>query len=283
MTTKQAQEFQKHIYDFYRGNKRDFLWRKDITLYKIFVSEIMLQQTQTARVEPKFAAWLKLFPDVQSLALASRQQVLSAWQGLGYNRRGLALHEAAQRIVSEFGGKVPQDRDILQTFKGIGPNTAASICAFAFNRPVVFVETNIRTVFLHHFFSDKSLSSSLLAVSNKIHDKQLLPLIAATLDHQNSRDWYYGLMDYGVHLKKELKVNNKQSAHYARQSKFIGSKRQVRGAIIRILSKGLSVNYDELCLLVADELPENMHDASRIIQDLISEKFIKEIDGLLKI
>ncbi len=270
----EIEAFKKTISDFYRNNKRDFVWRKDITPYKILVSEIMLQQTQTARVEPKFIAWCKTFPDVQTLAQASTQQVLHAWQGLGYNRRGLALYEAAKRIAYEFDGQVSSSPEVLQSFKGIGPNTAASICAFAFNVPVVFIETNIRTVFLHHFFS---------GATEKIHDKQLLPLIEVTLDCENSRDWYYALMDYGVHLKKELKANNKMSKHYARQSKFMGSRRQVRGAIIRILSKGLAVCLDELCQLVSCELPENIHDVSLVVQDLVTEGFVKENNGSLRL
>jgi len=270
----EIEAFKKIIYDFYRSNKRDFVWRKDIAPYKIFVSEIMLQQTQTLRVELKFIAWLEKFPNFQTLAKASTQEVLTAWQGLGYNRRALALHEGAKKIVSEFDGQVPSNLEVLQTFKGIGPNTAASICAFAFNLPVVFIETNIRTVFLHCFFPE---------TKEKIHDKELLPLIAATLDHENSRDWYYALMDYGVHIKKELKANNKMSKHYTRQSKFVGSKRQVRGAIVRILSKGLSLSHDELHEMVSCQLPENMHDVARVVQSLVAEGFVKEKDGFLKV
>lgn len=266
--------FQKTIQDFYRVNNRNFIWRQNITPYKVLVSEIMLQQTQTARVEPKFIAWLQKFPDIVSLADATKQQVLDAWQGLGYNRRGLWLHEAAKRIVLEFEGQVPNNPEILKTFKGVGPNTAASICAFAFNSPVVFIETNIRTIFLHHFFSNSV---------ERIHDKQLLPLIASTLDSGNSRDWYYALMDYGVYLKKEVKANNKLSSHYACQTKFIGSRRQVRGIIVRILSKGLSLSLGELSELVFHELPESAHDISKIIKDLAKESFIKEDNGLIQI
>ncbi|MCX5923297.1 MAG: A/G-specific adenine glycosylase [Candidatus Dependentiae bacterium] len=267
-------DFQKMIQDFYRVSKRDFIWRQDITPYKILVSEIMLQQTQTARVEPKFILWLQKFPDIFSLACASRLEVLSAWQGLGYNRRGLWLHEAAKRMVLEFEGQVPDDPEILKTFTGIGPNTAASICAFAFNQPVVFIETNIRTVFLHHFFSDSR---------EKIHDKQILPLVRSCLDYDNSRHWYYGLMDYGVYLKTKVKASNKLSSHHALQTKFVGSKRQVRGAIIRILSKGLSLSCDELCQLVAYELPENLYDVSNVVQDLMEECLIEEDNGLIKV
>lgn len=264
LTKREILIFQKKIYDFYKLNRRDFVWRSKITPYNIVVSEVMLQQTQTSRVVSKFLQWIKKFPDFSSLAQATTQQVLLAWQGLGYNRRGLALHAFAQRVEKEFAGKVPEDPVVLETFKGIGPNTAGSICAFAFNKPVVFIETNIRTVFIHEFFKDQK----------NIHDKQLLPLIEQTVDQESARDWYYALMDYGVHLKTVLKVSNKASKHYAKQSKFIGSKRQVRGAVVRVLSKMGSVSYSELEQLVDMELPDNQYTVEDVLQDLEKDGFV---------
>ncbi len=266
-------EFQQKIYNFYEKNKRDFVWRKDITSYKVLVSEIMLQQTQTARVVHKFEEWMNIFPDMESLACASTHQVLSVWQGLGYNRRGLALHGIAKKIMNEFGGKLPNSVQTLQTFSGIGPNTAGSICAFAFNLPVVFIETNIRTIFLHEFFYGQK----------NISDKQLLPIIYNTLDQNNPREWYYALMDYGVFLKKEYQLNNKTSRHYCKQSKFVGSKRQVRGAIIRVLTKVGKTSQDELFELVRLELSHNQHDLFLVLSKLISEKIVHEIDGMLRL
>ena len=266
-------QFQQKIHNFYEKNKRDFAWRKDITPYKILVSEIMLQQTQTARVVHKFEQWMNVFPDMHSLASASTHQVLSVWQGLGYNRRGVALHLIVQQIMNDFGGILPDSPEILQRFSGIGPNTAGSICAFAFNLPVVFIETNIRTIFLHEFFyGEKNIS-----------DKQLLPLIAQTLDKKNPREWYYALMDYGVFLKKEYLANNKSSKHYVKQSKFIGSKRQIRGAIIRALTKNEKITEDELVELIQFELPDNQHDIFLILNKLISEKIVHEVDGMLRL
>lgn len=264
MNCRQIETFQAKIYDYYHKNKRDFEWRTDITPYKIVVSEIMLQQTQTSRVIHKFKQWMQKFPDFESLAQASTQQVLSCWQGLGYNRRGLALHEFAKRIVIEFNGAVPDDSETLQSFKGIGPNTAGSICAFAFNKPVTFIETNIRTVFIYEFFKDQK----------NIHDKQLLPLIEQAVDQNNAREWYYALMDYGVYLKKVLKVCNAASKHYAKQSNFIGSRRQVRGVVVKILSRVGSISYDELSELLLLELPENQHDIDKILDDLQKEGFL---------
>ncbi len=263
--------FQQKIYDFYKKNKRNFVWRENITSYKIFISEVMLQQTQTARVVPKFEAWIQKFPDFQTLAQASQHEVLSAWQGLGYNRRGLAVHASAKKIVQEFFKKLPEDPVILQTFPGIGPNTAGSICTFAFNIPVVFIETNIRTAFLHEFFLGQA----------QVSDRELLPLIEKYMDAQNPREWYYALMDYGVYLKKKLKATNKNSKHYSRQSRFVGSKRQVRGAVVRILTKIGKVSFDDLVALVAQELPNNQHDVVKVVEQLAVEKLVQVSDDHL--
>lgn len=267
------QNFQHKVWDFYAKNKREFVWRERITPYNVFVSEVMLQQTQTSRVTVKFSEWLNLFANFESLAAASTHQVLHAWQGLGYNRRGLALHKSAQIIVEQFAGQLPNDLEILQSLPGIGPNTAASICAFAFNRPVVFIETNIRTVFLYEFFSGQK----------NISDKQLLPIIQQALDQQNSREWYYALMDYGVYLKTSFKANNKSSKHYSRQSKFIGSRREVRGAIIRILTNMVKLSKEELCELVALQLPNNNYSVDFVLQDLIKEQLVVCQDDVLRL
>jgi len=271
LTNDQVELFRKTIYDFYNKNKRDFIWRNDITPYKIIISEVMLQQTQTARVAPKFENWLIKFPDFQTLAKASNHDVLAAWQGLGYNRRGLALAKIAQIVVCEHGNQLPNDPIILQTFPAIGPNTAGSICAFAFNNPIVFIETNIRTVYTDTFFKGQS----------EISDKQLLPLIAQTIDRKNPREWYYALMDYGVHLKQNLPRINSASKHYTKQSKFEGSKRQVRGMVIKILTQLKQVELDHLIELIQFELPKNQHNTTTIIQNLIDEKTIQENNNIL--
>ncbi len=262
--------FQQKILNFYQKSSRNFAWRENITPYKVFISEVMLQQTQTARVVPKFEAWMQTFPNFATLAQASSHQVLSLWQGLGYNRRGLWLYASAKKIIQDFSGQLPKDVKVLQILPGIGPNTAGSICAFAFNFPVVFIETNIRTVFLHEFFRDQF----------EISDDQLWTLIAASIDHQNPREWYYALMDYGVYLKKELKVNNENSKHYVKQSKFIGSHRQVRGAIVRVLTQFKALTQEELLLLVRQELVQNYHNVSLALNQLYDEKIVQKSDGL---
>lgn len=273
LTRDEIAQFQKLIYDFYKENRRDFIWRTDINPYRIVVSEVMLQQTQTARVVPKFENWLTRFPDFTSLAEASSHDVLHAWQGLGYNRRGLALAKIAQLVMQDHEGILPADPELLKTFPAIGPNTAGSICAFAFNLPVVFIETNIRTVYTNTFFQGQ----------NEIHDKQLLPLIEQTIDHLNPRAWYYALMDYGVHLKQKLPNINAASKHYTRQSRFEGSKRQIRGAIIKILTQTKYMQEEDLIELIHLQLPNNNHKPALIIQDLLKEQIVHLYGNMLSL
>jgi len=255
-------EFKEFIWNFYHNNKRDFAWRNIDNPYYIVVSEIMLQQTQTARVVTKYEEFIVAFPHFQALAAATLRDVLSVWQGLGYYRRARFLHQLAQKVVSDHKGSLPQDLQILQTFPGIGPNTAGSICAFAFNQPTVFIETNIRTVFIESFFRDK----------NNVSDKELLPLIAAALDHDNPREWYYALMDYGVFLKSCQINPSRKSAHYTKQSKFEGSNRQIRARILKIITEKENVAHHDLLHIINKDVERVNH----IINELISESFIKK-------
>ncbi len=223
MTPEDIKKFQKKVYDYYKNNKRVFPWRKTTNSYRILVSEIMLQQTQTHRVEPKYNEFIKTFPTAKSLVSAPLADVLRQWQGLGYNRRGMMLHRAAQEIVAR--KKFPDTLEDVLTLPGVGKYTAGAIMAFAFNKPVPIIETNIRTVYLHEFFKDKK----------DVGDEKLMPLIKQTLDKKNPREWYYALMDYGVMIKKNHGNANRLSKHYTTQSKFVGSNREVRGAILKAL------------------------------------------------
>lgn len=198
-------------------------WRETDDPYAIMVSEVMLQQTQVDRVIPKFESFMKAFPTAADLAEASFKDVLAQWTGLGYNRRAKWLQEAAQEIVRL--GSFPTDPAELVKLKGIGPNTAAAICVYAFNQPEVFVETNIRAVYIHHFFEDTA----------DVYDKDILQLVGETIDTENPREWYWALMDYGVHLKKKHKNPARRSKHHTKQPKFEGSRRQVRGNILKLL------------------------------------------------
>lgn len=254
-------DFKKIIWEHYSLHGRLFEWRHTDDSYKVFISEVMLQQTQTSRVAQKFPEFIATFPNFKVLASASLKQVLTVWQGLGYNRRGMFLHRAASNIMNMHNGILPNDPDILVTLPGIGKATAASICAFAFNAPTVFIETNIRSVYIYFFFAGRTA----------VDDKEIVPLIKATLDENRARDWYYALMDYGVMLKKNLVNPSRKSKHYTKQSKFEGSDRQIRGMILKILTQqDAPILYRDL----VKALPKDSEKISKIINALTEEEFI---------
>ncbi len=221
---------------FYTEHGRGYLpWRKTKDAYKILVSEMMLQQTQVARVIPKYHEFLHAFPTIKVLAAASFSEVLSHWSGLGYNRRARFLHEAAKVTVRDFKGILPQSVEKLMSLPGVGPYTARAVAAFAYNQPVVFIETNIRTVFIY----SGVLQNTRMNKNAQISDKEILPLIEKEMRRSMlpPREFYAALMDYGSFLKRSgVRMNNK-SKHYTKQSKFEGSARQLRGAILRELLK----------------------------------------------
>ena len=223
---KKEKLFIETVWDYYGHNgRRSLPWRMTKNAYRILVSEVMLQQTQVERVVPKYKEFLKQFPTVDVLAESSLGDVLRAWQGLGYNRRAKMLHECVKIIVRKFRSLTPKSHEDLMLLPGIGPYTAGAVLSFAYNIPIPMIETNIRSVYLHHFFKGKE----------NVTDKEIFPLIKRTLDHENPREWYYALMDYGAYLKKEFGNPNTKSKHHTKQTSFRGSNREVRGAIVRIL------------------------------------------------
>ena len=222
----QADEtFSDFLYEKSAPLWRDMPWRDDTRPYYVLVSELMLQQTQVLRVVPKFEAFIEQFPDERTLASASLADVLKLWQGLGYNRRAKFLHEASKMIVNDFDGTFPTSQPDILKLPGVGKNTAGAILAYAFNKPSIFVETNIRTVYIHHFFADDF----------EVDDKQIIELLEVTIDHENPRRFYQNLMDYGTWLKSQGVRNISQSRHYKKQSPLKGSVREVRGQIIKAL------------------------------------------------
>ncbi|MBE6350004.1 MAG: A/G-specific adenine glycosylase [Spirochaetaceae bacterium] len=241
VTKEEILNFQKTILDYYKENGRKFSWRETDNPYEIYISEIMLQQTQTDRVEKKYSEWLSVFPSVASVAKSSLGKVLEYWNGLGYNRRAVHIFETCKIITKDYGGIFPTDRDVLISLPGIGEYTSGAISTFSTNKPQIFIETNIRSVFIFFFFNE-----ILQSQSRKIHDNEIFPLIEKTLYVENPRMWYYALMDYGALLKAKTKNPSRQSAHYAKQSVFKGSNRQARGAIIRALTKKNICALDEI-------------------------------------
>jgi A/G-specific adenine glycosylase len=226
----------ERVWEHYRERGRDLPWRRTTDPYKVLVSEVMLQQTQASRVVPKYEAFVAVFPTVEALAAAPVKDVLAVWQGLGYNRRALALQRAAQQIVAEHGGRVPDTLEGLTSLPGIGHATAAQVLAFAYNIGVPFIETNVRSVYLHEFFPG----------AEDVPDSAILPLVEATMDRENPREWYWALMDYGTDLKARMGNPSRRSRHHVRQSRFEGSTRQLRGRLLAALVVGDALGVHEL-------------------------------------
>lgn len=258
--------FRDIIYAHYEAEGRRFPWRETEDPYHILVSEVMLQQTQTTRVTGKYEEFVSRFPTFRALAKAPLRDVIAAWQGLGYNRRAMALHQTAKIVVARHGGNLPAAAEELRELPGIGPNTAGALLAIAFNRPAVYIETNIRTVY-HYFF---------FPTENGVDDGVLRPLIEATLDESDPRRWYYALYDYGAMLKRTGKATDKVKQ---KQSRFEGSNRQLRGRILRLLVGRGAMTESEL-LKKAEAKPERVRP---IIEQLRAEGFIEIADGTARL
>lgn len=202
----------------------------------------MLQQTQVERVMPFYRAFLRKFPTVYVLASARLSGVLKLWQGLGYNRRAKMLHLASKELAARYKGTFPTHVQELETLPGIGPYTAHAVAAFAYNQDVVVIETNIRTAIIHHFYPERK----------KVSDKEIERVLIEVLPKGKARMWYSALMDYGAHLKRSgIKLNIKH-AQYVTQKKFAGSKREVRGAIVRLLTLGVASRGDIMKLFSSE-------------------------------
>lgn len=257
---QQKESFLEELWAYYAQHARhDLPWRIPeangaFDPYKILVSEIMLQQTQVQRVITKYHEFLAAFPTVETLAQAELGDVLRTWQGLGYNRRAKYLWEAAKQIarVNTF----PSELHSLVALPGVGPNTAGAILAYAYNQPALFIETNVRTVYIHRFFTEE----------NDVTDKSIMQILAETIDQEHPREFYWALMDYGSNFKKHVR-NNSQSKHYTKQSKFEGSNRQIRGLVLRELSQG-EKSLSSLARKIEDKR------LTTIIETLVQEEMI---------
>ncbi|TLM70546.1 MAG: A/G-specific adenine glycosylase, partial [Actinobacteria bacterium] len=208
-TPEQVAVFRERVYERWRAEGRhDLPWRRTADPYAVLVSEVMLQQTQVARVLPKYEGWLAEFPTADALAAAPLEAVLRAWSGLGYHRRAVALKRAAETVTREHAGVVPRDEAALRALPGVGPATAAGVLAFAFDEPALYLETNVRAALIHDFFPGR----------DDVRDAELIPVLAAVLDRDRPRDWYHALLDYGYAIKREVPNPSRRSAHHSRQS-----------------------------------------------------------------
>lgn len=254
-----------------RLHHRDLPWRYIDDAYGVLVSEVMLQQTQVARVLKHWERWMALFPTVDALAAAGTADVLAQWQGLGYNRRALALKRACEECAATREGRLPETAEELVKLPGIGPATAAGVMAFAFDRPGVYLETNVRTVFLHELFPGRE----------GVADRELVPLVAATCPEEGARAWYYALLDYGAHLKSVTANPSRRSAHHTRQSAFEGSRRQKRAELVRVVLAEPGIGEDELARRLdaferaAGRDAVDAETFASIVSDLVAEGFFR--------
>jgi A/G-specific adenine glycosylase len=260
--------FKRAVWAYYKTSRRSFPWRETVTPYGVVVSEVMLQQTQAPRVIRKYESFMERFPNFQTLAEAPLSSVLKEWQGLGYNRRGLAMKKLAQTVMEKHGGELPRNPDDLLALPNIGKNTVGSVSAFAFNIPLPFIETNVRSVFIHCFFKGKK----------NVHDKDILPLVEKTLDRENPREWYWALMDYGVMLKKEHGNPSRKSKHHVKQKPFKGSNREVRSRMLKLILGKSGITEKELVseLMRDKTLKTKPETVKKNLADFVKEGFAKK-------
>jgi A/G-specific adenine glycosylase len=270
LTPSSIRAFRNIVWKYYEEHGRKELpWRKTNDPYKILVSEMMLQQTQVDRVIPFYKNFIQKFPTVKALANAPLADVLIAWHGLGYNSRAKRFQMAAQEIVKRYGGKMPEDAAELESLPGIGSYTAHAVVAFAYNHDAVFIETNIRTVIYHYFFQNKE----------GIDDQDVLEIIKRVLPKGKAHDWYSALMDYGTHLKKLGVRVNAKSKTYTKQSKFSGSGREARGAILKKLLKDPQAKA-QLIKIFGDDRKAQVELQ---IEKLLAEGLIKKSGNLFSL
>jgi A/G-specific adenine glycosylase len=231
------------LLDWYAPRARAYAWRRGRpSVYRTLVSELMLQQTQASRVEPVFRSFLRRFPSVSSLAAASRAEVLRAWAGLGYNRRAVSLHRAAQEVMTSHGGRVPVDPAALRTLPGVGPYTAGAVASIAGGVPVAALDVNVRRIVSRVGFADAPPAP--FAVDEAA---------ARWLDRGDPGRWNQALMDLGrTHCRAVPRCEGCplaracrwRRAHpdggpvergHPRQGRFEGSMRQARGRIVEVL------------------------------------------------
>lgn len=269
VTQAQKMDFLERLWAEYNSASRHMLpWRAEpyMSPYAILVSEFMLQQTQVQRVVPKFLAFMDAFPDLDSLRRAKQSDVISSWSGLGYYRRAKFLYAAAQSLPD--GSKEVWSRGQLEACAGIGPNTAGAIRVYAYDTPELFIETNVRTVLLRHFFAE----------SDSVSDKELQQILSQLLDYEHPRAFYWAIMDYGSALKRRGDRIARVSSHYKKQAPYEGSSRQLRASIIRQLAdakKPVSTRT------VARRL--NDKRAASIIDQLLKENMIEQSSGALRL
>ena len=243
----------------------------------MLLSEVMLHQTQAARVAPAFERFVARFPTVRSLASASRSEVIRAWAGLGYNRRAVALHRAARRIVDEHGGRIPEDLAGLLGLPGVGPYTAAAVAALANGAPVAAVDTNVRRV----------VARAALGVDTAGADQRDVARAADEwLDPSDPGGWNQAVMDLGREVCRPMprcgacplarvcafeRVPGVGAPAARRQGRFEGSSRQLRGLLVGALLRVPSATLASL----ARDAGQPTHRTAEAIRGLARDGLVE--------
>ena len=250
-------------------------WRRTPSPYRTLVSEVMLQQTQASRVAPAFDRFVACFPDVRTLAAAPRSDVLRTWAGLGYNRRAVALSEAARTIVRDHGGVVPRELPALQSLPGVGPYTAAAVMSIGYGEPVAAVDVNVRRVVSRMALGDPAASAA------RVRDAA-----GALLDVERPAAWNQAVMDLGRDVcRQSPRCDVCPVAGWCRwrsrnltaervplrpprrgHERFEGSFRQLRGGVLRVLRDGAAT-----AAVISTTLMKDEEEVRRAIATLASE------------
>lgn len=231
---------------------------ESLRTYKVLVSEIMLQQTQVSRVQDKYIQWMARWPSNTAYQQATLADTLTAWSGLGYNRRAKYLLQSLRTIHIDYNDLLPTNVKELCSLPGVGINTANALLAYVYNQPVSFIETNIRSVYIHHFFTDYTT----------VTDTEILDLVNKTMDKNNPREWYWALMDYGSYLKKSKPSVLHKSLQHKKQKPFMGSVRQLRGAVIKELTNSNNASISHLTKNISD------NRLQKVLLDLIKDELV---------
>jgi A/G-specific adenine glycosylase len=259
-------------------------WRRAPSPYRTLVSEVMLQQTQASRVAPAFDRFVERFPDVRVLAAAPRSEVLRTWADLGYNRRAVALSEAARTIVRQYGGVVPRELSALQALSGVGPYTAAAVASIGYGEPVAAVDVNVRRVVARVAFGDAATTPA------RVRDAA-----GALLDVERPAAWNQAVMDLGREACRpsprcevcpvarwcRWRARNpagassepRRGAGRGAQERFEGSFRQIRGGVLRVLRDGPATASS-----ISTVLTKDVVDVRRAIAMLATEGAIEMRD-----
>ena len=268
--SERSSEFRRKLKRWWRTHRRSFPWRETDDPYAVLVSEIMLQQTQADRVAPKFDAFLARFPDIETLARAENASVLKMWSGLGYNRRALNLKRAAEVVVQEHDGVVPEDETELLVLPGVGTYTAKALLAFAHNRTVAPVDTNIRRIYIRHFGAEA--------------ERDLQAFADTMVPRGQGRNWSSLLMDFGALVCRAKNpacyelglVHRGEPRALPKQKPFRDSDRFWRGRVVEVLRERASLPQAKIKQEVEAFSGEKLtrKRTQRIIESLIRDGLI---------